>query len=604
MATINYSKRDFASLKQEQINYIKQYYPNIVQNYNDASILSVFLDLNAGIADNLQFNIDRALQETVLDYAQEKQSLYNIAKTYGLKLPSTSASVTVASFSIQVPVRGDAEDTRYLPVLYAGSQFLSDNNTFELLYDVDFSSNYNVANNIDRTKVPIYLNGALSAYRITKTGILIAGTTKIYTQTITNTQPFYQITLPENNVLSVDTVIHKNGTNFQTLPTLTEFSSSTNKWYEVKALAENSVFVEDTTQTPINGVYPGNYQTIDRRFITEYTPLGFCVLTFGSAINQGLDILDTFASAGVFDLKTFVNNNSLGWAPINNTTLYIKYRIGGGSSSNVGVGTINTVGQLAISLNGPDAATNAIVQGSLTVTNVVPAIGGNDAPSIEVLRNYISYNFAAQNRAVTLNDYKAILLGMPAKFGVPTKVCVTQDQNKVNVGIISTDVDGNLSELVSSTVLQNVSNYLSRYRMINDYVIVKPAQVIDLAFEISVTVNAGTQISVTSSIASALQSEFAASNQDLGKSYLIGSLIRNITQINGVLNVNYIKVFNKVGGVYSSSSLDSSLIIDTTTNEIDLTSGAIKVGAEQVLQLKYPNTDIKVIPVTISTTGF
>jgi hypothetical protein len=135
-------------------------------------------------------------------------------------------------------------------------------------------------------------------------------------------------------------------------------------------------------------------------------------------------------------------------------------------------------------------------------------------------------------------------------------------------------------------------------------VIVKPAQVIDLAFEISVTVNAGTQISVTSSIASALQSEFAASNQDLGKSYLIGSLIRNITQINGVLNVNYIKVFNKVGGVYSSSSLDSSLIIDTTTNEIDLTSGAIKVGAEQVLQLKYPNTDIKVIPVTISTTGF
>ena len=74
MATINYSQRDFASLKQSQINYIKQYYPGIVQNYNDASILSVFLDLNAAIADNLQFHIDRSLQETVLDYAQERQS--------------------------------------------------------------------------------------------------------------------------------------------------------------------------------------------------------------------------------------------------------------------------------------------------------------------------------------------------------------------------------------------------------------------------------------------------------------------------------------------------------------------------------------------------
>ena len=604
MATIDYSLRDFASLKQAQISYIQQYYPNVVQNYNDASILSVFLDLNAGIADNLQFNIDRSLQETVLDYAQETQSLYNIAKTYGLKLPSSSASVSVVQFTIQVPVRGDAEDKRYLPYMYAGSQFLADNNTFELLYDVDFSSTYNIANNIDRTKVPIYVNGVLSAYKITKTGIVIAGATKIYTQTINTTEPFYQITLPENNVLSVDAIIHKNGVNFQTTPTLSEFSSSTNQWYEVPSLAENTVFIEDTTQTGTNGVIPGTYLNVDKRYIREYTPTGFCVITFGSAINQGLDILDTFASAGIFDLKGFINNNSLGWAPIPNTTMYIKYRVGGGSATNVGVGTINTVGQVVINLNGPDPSTNAIVQSSLTVTNIVPAIGGNDAPSIEELRKYIGYNFAAQNRAVTLNDYKSILVGMPAKFGVPTKVGVTQQQNKINVSLLTTDVDGNLSELVSSVILNNVSSYLSRYRMINDYVIVKPAQVIDLAFEISVTVNSGSQISATSAIASIVQSEFDSTNQDLGKSYLIGNLIREITQVNGVLNVNYIKAFNRVGGQYSSSVLDSSQILNPTTNEIDLTSGAIKVGPEQVLQVMLPQTDITVIPVTISTTGF
>lgn len=602
--TINYSKRDFASLKQEQINYIQQYYPGIVQNYNDASILSVFLDLNAGIADNLHFNIDRSLQETVLDYAQEKQSLYNIAKTYGLKLPSTSASVTVGSFSVQVPVRGDSEDKRYLPILYASSQFLSDSNTFELLYDVDFSSNVNVANNIDRTKIPIYVNGVLSAYKITKTGILIAGTTKIYTQTIVNTVPFYQITLPENNVLSIDSIIHKNGVSYQSLPTIEDFNGTTNKWYEVPALAENSVFVEDTTQSPVNGIYPGNYLTIDRRFLREYTPTGFCVLTFGSEVNQGLDILDTFASAGIFDLKSFINNKSLGWAPINNTTLYIKYRVGGGSGTNVGVGTINTVGQVAVKLNGPDATTNAIVQGSLTVTNVVPAIGGNDAPSIEELRHYIGYNFAAQERAVTLNDYKTIMLGMPSKFGIPTKVAVTQSQNKVNVALLTTDTNGFLSELVSSIIMENVASYLSRYRMLNDYVIVKPAQVIDLGFEVSVTVNAGSQVNVVSAIASAISDEFASSNQDLGKSYLIGNLVRLITQINGVLNVNYIKVYNKVGGEYSSSSIDSSLILDPTTNEIDVSSGAIKIGAEQILQLKDAQNDIRVVPVTISSTGF
>lgn len=605
MATINYSQRDFASLKQSQINYIKQYYPGIVQNYNDASILSVFLDLNAAIADNLQFHIDRSLQETVLDYAQERQSLFNIAKTYGLKLPSSSASVAVATLSIQVPVRGDAEDKRYLPLLYAGSQFLTDDQTFELLYDVDFASNFNISNNVDRTKVPVYVNGILSAYTITKTAILIAGTTKIYTQVIRNTQPFYQITLPENNVLSIESVIHKNGVNYQTLPTLTEFNGSVNKWYEVNSLAEDNVFVENQDSIPdTNGVYPGDYIKVDRRFIKEYAPNGFCTLTFGSQVSQGLDILDTFATAGIFDLKAFVNNDSLGWAPLNNTTMYVKYRVGGGTGTNVGVGTINTVGQVAMRITGPNPQTNAIVQGSLTVTNVTPAIGGSDAPSIEELRNYIAYNFAAQNRAVTLNDYKSIIMGMPAKYGVPTKVAVTESQNKINVSVLTNDVNGLATEMVSSVILQNIANYLSRYRMINDYVVTRPAQVINLGFEISILTQSGSQVSAISNIVTILKSEFAQTNQQLGQSYLTGALIKKITQVPGVLNVNYIKAFNKVGGEYSSSSLDSTQIINTTTNEIDLSNGAINVGAEQLLQIKYPENDITIIPVTQKVTGF
>lgn len=598
---INYSKRDFASLKTEQINYIRQYYPNVIEDYNDASIMSVFLDLNAAIADNLHYHIDRSLQETVLDYAQEKQSLYNIAKTYGLKLPGKAASIAVCQFSIQVPIRGDAEDKRYLPIMYAGSQFLSDGTSFELLYDVDFASNFNISNKMDRSKTPIYTNGVLSAYKITKTGIVVAGTTRIYTQVINNTRPFYQITLPENNVLSIESVIHKNGTNYQTLPTQSEFSSDINKWYEMPSLAENSIFVDDKTVAPVNGVYSGSYMNVDRKFIKEFTPNGFCILTFGSQTNQGLDILDDFVDGGGFDLKSFLNNDSLGWAPLNNTTLYVKYRVGGGADTNVGVNTITTVGQVGMNLNGPDAQTNAIVQGSLTVKNITPAIGGGDAPSIEALRNYISYNFAAQNRAVTLQDYKAVLLGMPPKFGTPAKASVTQVQNKINVGILSTDSDGNLSDLVSTVVLQNVANYLSRYRMINDYVVVKPASVINVGFEISILTESGNQVNAIASIAQLLKDEFDQNKMQLGQSYLVGTLIKKISQIDGVLNINYIKAFNKVGGGYSTSALDSTMILDINTNEIDITSGAIKVSGDQILQLKSPEKDIVVIPVTQNT---
>jgi hypothetical protein len=602
--TINYSKRDFASLKTEQINYIKQYYPGIVENYNDASILSVLLDLNAAIADNLHFNIDRSLQETTLDYAQERKSLFDIAKTYGLKIPSKASSVAICQFTIQVPVSGDAEDKRYLPILYAGSQFLADSNSFELLYDVDFSSNFNISNNVDRTKVPVYTNGTLSAYRITKTGIVVAGSTRVYSQSITNTKPFYQITLPENNVISIESVIHKNGTNFQVLPTISEFNSSTNKWYEVYSLAEDTIFINDTSVPPVNGIYSGSYNKVDRRFLREFTPNGFCILTFGSQTNQGIDILDDFVDAGSFDLKSFLNNNSLGWAPINNTTLYIKYRIGGGSDTNVGVGTINSVGQISTKISGPDARLNAIVQGSLSVTNITPAIGGGDAPSIEELRNYISYNFAAQNRAVTLQDYKAILLGMPAKFGSPSKVCVTQHQNKINVGVLSNDTDNNLTDTVSSVVLENIANYLSKFRMINDYVVVKPAEVIHIGFEVSALCESGSQISAVGSIISAINDEFLKEKMQIGQSYVMGNLIKKLTKLDGVININYIKVFNKVGGEYSSSTINPDRILNINTNEIDLSSGAIKVNGEQILQIKMPEKDIVVIPVTQNTFGF
>ena len=595
---INYSKRDFASLRNEQINYIRQYYPGLVQNFNDASILSVLLDLNAAIADNLHFHIDRALQETVLDYAQERQSLFNIAKTYGLKLPSRSASIAVCEFSIQVPVRGDAEDARYLPVLYSGSQFLSGDNSFELLYDVDFASNFNVSNRIDRTKTPIFVNGVLTSYRITKTGIVVAGATRVYTQTVTTTRPFYQITLPENNVLSIESVIHKNGTTFQTLPTQAEFKSTVNKWYEVHSLAEDSVFIEDRLTPPVNGIYQGNYVKTDRRFIKEYTPNGFCTLTFGSMTNQGLDILDTFVDAGNFDLKSFVDNNSLGWAPINNTTLYVRYRIGGGIDTNIGVNTIDTVGQVSLNLNGPDEQINTIVRNSLTAINVTPAIGGSDEPSIEELRNYISYNFAAQNRAVTLQDYKAILLGMPAKFGVPAKTSVSQVQNKINVSVLSTDNEGNLTNSVTSTVLENIANYLSRYRMINDYVVVKPADVIDVSFEVSALMESGTQVNVIANIINLISNEFSKQNIDLGQSYIMGSLIKKISQIDGLISLNYIKAFNRVGGNYSSSRLSDDLLINIDTGEIDLTSGLIRVTTDQILQIKSPEIDIVVIPTT------
>jgi hypothetical protein len=276
--------------------------------------------------------------------------------------------------------------------------------------------------------------------------------------------------------------------------------------------------------------------------------------------------------------------------------MYVKYRVGGGSQTNIGANTITNFGNINISITGPDSSTNAIVQSSLTVTNITPAIGGGDAPSIEEIRNYISYNFASQDRAVTLNDYKAILLGMPSKFGTPSRVGVRQNQNKIEINPISYDSTGAFSGQITSVILDNIATYLSEYRMINDYVIVNPGQVIDLGFEISVVVDSTSQLSTITQIIQNVSDEFTQSTQQMGQSYYVFNLTKAISNIQGVLNVNYIKAFNKTSVGYSSDVIDQN-ILDTTTGEIDLSSGIINCDANQILQVRNPGVDIVVIPI-------
>ncbi len=50
---ISYTVRDYQGIRAELLNYVKLYYPDLIQDFSDASVFSVFLDLNAAVADNL-----------------------------------------------------------------------------------------------------------------------------------------------------------------------------------------------------------------------------------------------------------------------------------------------------------------------------------------------------------------------------------------------------------------------------------------------------------------------------------------------------------------------------------------------------------------------
>ena len=166
---INYLARNFQDIRTELVNFIRQYYPDLLSDFNDSSVGSMLLELNAAVADMLSHHTDRMFQETSLDFAQEKKSLLSLARTYGLNVPGKRPSVTIIDFSVDVPPDGDTFDVEYLPIIRTGAQVTGGGKTFETVDDIDFNNGFATGGIPNRLIIPnINANGKVVSYTITK----------------------------------------------------------------------------------------------------------------------------------------------------------------------------------------------------------------------------------------------------------------------------------------------------------------------------------------------------------------------------------------------------------------------------------------------------
>lgn len=598
---INYGYRNFADIRSGLVDMVRQYYPDIFNDFNDASVGMMLLELNAAVGDMLSFNTDRMFQETQIDYAQQTKSVLSMARTFGLKIPGKRPSVTIVDFSVTVPVIGDTFDISYAPIINAGSQVNGAGKIFENLYDIDFSNPFNTNGIPNRLLIPNFnSNGTLINYTLTKREIVTNGFTRVFKKiiNISDVKPFLEVILPEDNVLSIDSIITLNGTDFNAIPSNAQFLNQNLRWYEVDALAENKVFVEDFNKLSDNaGIKNGKWITIDKKFITEYTDLGFTKVIFGSGTKDISSLCDFDSNIPLINqIGDFINNNSLGQTPTANTTMFIKYRIGGGSDTNVGPNVLTNVGLLNFSINGSNPTINSSVRNSLKVNNPFPALGGKNAPTVDEIRYLVKYNFASQNRAVTIKDYQAIISKMPGQFGVPFRMGIMEEQNKIKIYIIGLDQNNTLSNNSTSALRDNIAEYLSDYRMINDYVQITNGKIINLSFEVDLYIDKKQpQSQIIAEVINNIKNYMDINKYDMGDNIYLSPLIETINNVGGVLNVIDIRVYNKVGeGKYSLNEI-SQPYLDDDTRQIDIVDDYTLFGEPtSMFEVKYPTQDIMI----------
>lgn len=633
---ISYINRNFTDYKQALIDYTKKYYGDIFLGLDDASVASWMIDINADVADNLSYHIDRVFQETNVNSANERASLYAIARSNGVKIPGPKGSMAEVKFSCQVPIDGsndNAPDWSYAPIVKKGTKVVGGVQVFELLDDIDFSKQYNSDGQSDRTITPLLnSNGVVVQYKIEKLGIVTAGESKIYRMTVyeKDIYPFMEIVLPVKDVMNVESIIVRDGTALQNFPTYGQFyslnedicSGDNNKivrFFEVDSLSQQEVwgtFVDPQTNRAVTEeifdedgnattcVTRGEWKQLKHKFITEYTDKGYLKIIFGA----GVEKFDTQTEQEIGNASPFskyiiqktIRNDSLGYLPNPNSTIYVLYRVGGGKASNLAKGAINAIAQLNSEIQGEDVTIASAVRKSLKVISTTPSVSGKDMPSIEELRNYIKYYAGSQDRCVTVKDYVARILNLPPKYGTPFRVGVSEENNKIMVYVLGIGSDGKLTSVLPVTLINNMQNYLKEYRMINDYVEIKSGKIINLGFNVDVFIDKNYNKSdVITNVINTIYDYMDINKHNMGDDIFVGDLEKEINRTDGVISLIDLKVYNKFGDGYSETKTEQEIITDPTDStadeyQIDLEASESVLISEgdTMFEIKYPEKDI------------
>jgi hypothetical protein len=606
---IQYINKDFTELRASLINYARTYFPTTYNDFSPSSPGMMFMEMAAYVGDIMSFYLDNQIQETYLQYARQTNNLYELAYMFGYKPNVTQVATVDLSFYQIVPStflnQPDYTYTLFIPANTTVTSTSPSSVSFLIEDPIDFS----VSSSGDPTEVTVYQVSSggtvVDYFLLRKVRKAISSTINTTTFSFGAPQQFATVEISSPNIVGILDIVDSDG----------------NTWYEVDYLAQDTVF-DSIKNTNVNDPNLSQYQgdtpyllqlkQVQRRFTTRFLNSTTLQLQFGAGTSADTDeeILPNPDNVGLglpFEIdklttayapSNFVFTKTYGIAP-SNTTLTVRYLTGGGVSANVPANTITTLssGNPQFLNNNLNASTANTVFNSLAINNLAAADGGGDGDSVEEIRQNASANFATQLRNVTQDDYLVRALSMPAKFGVIAKAYIepTKAQSVasgaaasiLDLYVLSFDVDSKL-RTASLALKQNLSTYLSQYRMVNDSINIKDAFIINIGvnFDIIVLPNFNSNEVLTKCIL-AMQDFFAIKNWQINEPIILRDLYVILDEVEGVQTVKNITISNKVGTSlgYSQFAYD---IPGATVNNVVYPS-----LDPMIFEVKYSNTDIQ-----------
>jgi hypothetical protein len=619
---IKYINKDFSSFKESLIEYAKNYFPEVYNDFTEATPGNMFIEMASYVGDVLSFYVDKQTQENLLLYAQDKQNLISMAYSLGYRPKVVSTAIAELSVFQQVPAIIASNianpDYSYCLVVDKEAKIKSSTNSDTVFVTQD-SVDFSFSSSADPTEVSVFqINNTTNQpeyYLLKKKVKAIAGTIKSQDFTFGQAVKFDTVTLPDTNIIQILDVIDSDG----------------NKWYEVPYLAQNTIFQDvlnnaanDPTLSQYNNSAPYLLKliTVNRRFVSRYNEKNELVLEFGSGIVSSNDstIIPNPNNVGIgnptsvdrmftaYDPSNFIYTKEYGLAP-SNTTLTVRYMIGGGAQTNVPSNDISQIYEVTstpVSLN-PTSLNQGLlsyIRRTLSFNNELPSSGGGEGDSVEDIRQRTIASFPTQLRNVTKEDHIIRALSLPPKYGSISKAYVTQDLSlkeidsatdfiednplELSMYVLSYDANKRLTE-ASPAVKENLKTYISQYKILTDAINIKNAYYINIGINFDIIVlPAYNSREVLNDCLSSLRDYFNIDKWQINQPILLSDLYNVLScgNIKGVQSVVKIEVVNKYGVAngYSQYGYD---IKGATKNNIIYPS-----LDPSIFEVRYPNSDI------------
>ena len=585
---INYTNREFASIREDLMQIAERFYPSTFQDFSEASFGSMMIDAVAYVGDQLNFYLDYNVNESFLDTSYSLQNIARHGRILGYKNPGRPSTYGEVALYIEVPAssHGLGPDSDYIPVLKRGSRFNSGQGLSYLLTEnIDFSDPKNpvvVSQVSDDTGSPTY-------YAIKSYGKVVSGKFNQQSFNVGPYEKYKKIKLKGGeNISEIISVVDTDG----------------NKYFEVENMSQDLIYQEIPNNNYKNDNVPSVLKPmlVSRKFVVVRTN-GEIFLQFGSGEDSPNNIiaepqavaLDIFGKDYVtdttFDPTRLSKNTNYGIVPTD-TKLSVTFRMTNPINSNASVNSINKVSLPLFDFKNQERISNSVtaaVISSLEVTNETPITGDVTYPSPEEYKQRIFDTFPTQNRAVTQADYENVAYRMPAKFG-SIKRCSTQKdpdslKRNLNMYVISEDSFGKLIK-TNATIKSNLKTWLNQYRMVNDTIDILDPYIINLGIEFSVATLPNANADSVIANSTALLKQRFSNTFFIGEHFDITEIYSALKEIREVLDVLHVKVVNKVGIKYSNVQFSVNKNLSPSGTKLMCPKNAI-------FEIKFPEVDIK-----------